>query len=74
MYVFTALFVEMKTPVNCCFVVRIICAHNHDKGMASPPERLRTTGKNVYFINTKNRGCSLIRACSLIRSNTVCII
>ena len=67
MYVSTALFVEMKTPVNCCFVVRIICADNHDKRMASPPERLRTTGKNVS-INTKNRGCSLIR------SNTVSLI
>ena len=73
MYVSTALFVEMKTPVNCCFVVRIICAHNHDKRMASTSERLRTTGENV-FINTKNRGRSLIRACSLIRSNTVCSI
>ena len=72
MCVSTALFVEMKTPVNCCLVVRIICAHNHDKRMASPPERLHTTAKNV-FINTKNRGCSLIRACSLIRSNTVCV-
>ena len=40
--------------------------------MASTSERLRTTRKNV-FIDTKNRGCSLIRACSLIRSNTVCI-
>ena len=70
MYVCTALFVKMKKPVNCCFVVQIICAHNHDKRMASMSERLRTTGKNV-FINTKNRGCSLIRACSLIRSNAV---
>ena len=63
----------MKKLVNFCFVVRIICAHDHDKRMASPPERLRTTGKNVS-INTKNRGCSLIRACSLIRSNTVTTI
>ena len=25
----------------------------------------------IYFFNTKNGGCPLIRACSLIRSNTV---
>ena len=61
----------MKTPVNCCFVVRIICAHDHDKRMASPPERLRTTGKNVF---TKNKECSLIRVCSLTRSNTICVV
>ena len=73
MYVSTALFVEMKTPANCCFVVRIICAHNHNKRMASTSERLRTTSENV-FKKKKNRVCSLIRACSLIRSNTVYII
>ena len=26
---------------------------------------------NFFFFNTKNGGCPLIRACSLIRSNTV---
>ena len=36
-------------------------------------ERPHTTGKNV-FINPKNRGCSRIRACSLIRLNTVIIM
>ena len=31
--------------------------------------------KNVlFFFNTKNGGCPLIRACSLIRSNTVCYV
>ena len=29
--------------------------------------------KKNYFFNTKNGGCLLIRACSLIRSNTVYI-
>ena len=27
--------------------------------------------KKDFFFNTKNGGCPLIRACSLIRSNTV---
>ena len=59
MYVSTALLVEMKTPVNCCFVEGIICAHNHDKRMASTSEMLHITSENV-FINTKNRGVRLL--------------
>ena len=57
---YTALFVEMKTPANCCFVVRIICAHNHNKRMASTSEKLRTTGKNVFIHIQKIGGVRIL--------------
>ena len=37
-------------------------------------KKIKNNNNKIFFFNTKNTGCPLIRACSLIRSNTVCAL
>ena len=65
-------------PAPGLYIVNLHCLHESHLeiiiNIKIKNQKIKKTKTKIdFFNNTKNGGCPLIRACSLIRSNTVII-